>query len=167
MLFIGRVAQPDGDQDQEDEQRPGHFQQQLTCLSSSKREVFPQQQPQLRPAGHVTSAGTHGNLLVARPWRQRPELVAKPLWLVINCFPLLFAPLSPNPVTNPSGEGEEKKRGQKKIREQSAGSNRPWLRGSWGAPSPVRPRLGRGVSARLGRSRPHSLSVGITVFCRD
>lgn len=26
MLFIGRVAQADGDQDQEDEERPGHFQ---------------------------------------------------------------------------------------------------------------------------------------------
>ena len=30
MLLIRWVAQPNGDQDQEDKERPGHFQQQLT-----------------------------------------------------------------------------------------------------------------------------------------
>lgn len=38
---------------------------QAYCLSSSVSEVLPQQQPELRPARHASSAGTHRNLSVA------------------------------------------------------------------------------------------------------
>lgn len=160
MLLIGRVAQPNRDQDQEDKERPGHFQQKLTCLSSSESEILPQQQPQLRPISHVTSAGNHSDLSVAgSPWRQRPELKAGTLWLVINCFPLLCLRLFSPPLADPFRRRGENKTKQNKLeggggekrkkKEQSAQRNWLWWRWSCGAPFPAHLRPGREVSARL------------------
>lgn len=39
MLLIGRVAQPNRDQDQEDKERPGHFQQKLTLSGKKDRAL--------------------------------------------------------------------------------------------------------------------------------